>query len=254
MISPKSSSTNEHSGLITYILHQLKHTKNPIFRRYLQDLHIQLQEAKLPHYTPHKLLMEVEDKIQVPNHADEWDAVENQTTPAMALTTTLSNQMTDFLTKQISAEFTKFLDHHKTKTVSDGKQKGKFQHQDWMFVPQQNPNDTKTVNNKEHKWRLKSNQGKGQWVMVHDTSTHVEGFRPQCRNNNTWPPLQGILKNASPTTTYVNMLHSDTRVSLATMDHDQSATTSQDHSVQLSLPEGLQNCFQFDVDDITNDN
>jgi hypothetical protein len=81
----------------------------------------------MPNYTPHQLLIDVEDKIRVSKHADEWDAAVAPDTPAMALNATqLSNQMKEFLTKQISFKMAKLLDHHKNKTASDGKQKGKF--------------------------------------------------------------------------------------------------------------------------------
>jgi hypothetical protein len=58
----------------------------------------------------------------------------------MALTAiqTLHNQMKDFVAQQISTELSRLLDRHKTKIASDGKQKGKFQHQDWMFIPSKN--------------------------------------------------------------------------------------------------------------------
>jgi hypothetical protein len=57
--------TKQHTGLITYILCQLHHTKNPIFLHYIQDLHIDYQEGKLPKYSPVKLIHDCEDKIRV---------------------------------------------------------------------------------------------------------------------------------------------------------------------------------------------
>ncbi len=178
MITPTSNTTEQHSGLITYILCQLKHTKNPIFQHYIQDVHNQFQEAKLPQHTPTKLLLEVEDKIHVLKHAEAWDTLAQHDTPAMALnatSSTITTQLKDFLTNHISSEFNKLIERHKLPS-RDGRQKGKFQHQEWMFLPPKHPSETKTVNGRDYTWCLKCNKGKGQWVQAHTTDTHLDDF------------------------------------------------------------------------------
>jgi hypothetical protein len=88
MITTKHSSAQQHRGLITYILRQLKTTPNQIFLRYVQDLHVSYQEGKLPKYTPSTLITDVEDKIRVLKYAEVWDTVIRNESPAMALTVT----------------------------------------------------------------------------------------------------------------------------------------------------------------------
>ncbi len=108
-----------------------------------------------------------------------WSTPENGTgdamneAPAMSLPTTpaLSSHLKEFLIKHISSELSMIISHDKLKPQDSNKQKGKFQHLEWMFVPPTNPSDIKTVNGKDYHWCLKCNQRKGQWVMKLDTSS-----------------------------------------------------------------------------------
>jgi hypothetical protein len=249
MITPTSTTAEQHSDLITYIMHQLKHTKNSTFQHYIQDVHIQYQEAKLPRYTPTKLLLDIEEKIRVLKHTEVWDISEQPDTPAVALNITpnMTTQLKDFLTNHISSEFNKLIEHHKL-SPQGGRPKGKFQHQEWMFLPPKHPSDTKMLNGRNYNWCLKCNKGKGQWVQAHATDTHLDDFRPQRRtsNNNNRPPPAGILKNGS-------QLAKDKHISFSTHDQTNTPAPPIEQSVQLSLSEGLENCFHFDVDDVADD-
>ncbi len=140
-------------------------------------MHIQFQEAKLPQHTPTKLFLDVEEKIRVLKHAEAWDIKEQPDIPAMALnvTSNMTTQLKDFLTNHISTEFNKLLERHKI-PPRDGRSKGKFQHQEWMFLPPKHPSETKTANGRDYNWCLKCNKGKGQWVQAHTTATHLDDF------------------------------------------------------------------------------
>jgi hypothetical protein len=69
----KNTHDASHSGLIIYILCQLHLTTKPVFQSFIQDSHIQYQEAKIPQYIPYQLLLDVEEKIKVLKHTREWD-------------------------------------------------------------------------------------------------------------------------------------------------------------------------------------
>jgi hypothetical protein len=97
------------------------------------------------------------------------------------------------------------------------------------------------MNDREYKWCLKCNRGNGQWVQAHMTETHQEDFHIQRHFTNTPKTTTGILKGGTPS--------SKTRVSFAIQE--QTTPPPVEHSAQLSLTEGLENCFRFDVDDLT---
>lgn len=61
MNMPKSSALNIHQGLLTFIFRQLQRTTDPLLFCHVQDLHIQYHEAKLPKYSPQKLVLNMED-------------------------------------------------------------------------------------------------------------------------------------------------------------------------------------------------
>jgi hypothetical protein len=178
MITTKHSSDQQHCGLITYILQQLKTTPNQIFLRYVQDLHVSYQEGKLPKYTPSTLITDVEDKIRVLKHAEVWDTVICNESPAMALTVTptLTDQLKEYLANQITTEFNKLSGI--TKSINkDGTFRGKARNQDWLYVPPTNTSETKTVQNRTYHWCTKRNHGNGQWVITHNDSTHRAGYQ-----------------------------------------------------------------------------
>jgi hypothetical protein len=242
MITSSSPSKRTHNGLITYILRQLKHHTNAPFLRYIQDLHIDYQEGKLPKYTPLKLIQAVEDKIRVLKHAEVWDSVGTSETPAMALnsTMTISDQLKEFLANHISTELKKLND--KDSAGKDGKSRHRFQHQDWMFIGPSNPSDMKTVNGRNYNWRAKCNRGNGQWVQSHTTDSHQDGFR--------LPPHR---QDASKKGTNTKRVHFGAtqdgtlkNKSLSTLGDD----PTKQPNAQLSLVDGVSNCFRFDVTDL----
>jgi hypothetical protein len=85
MITSMSSKHKQHNGLLTYILRQLCQSKNTIFQRYIQDMHIDYQEGKLPKYTPFKLIQECENKIRVLKHAKVCTTSSSSDTPAISI-------------------------------------------------------------------------------------------------------------------------------------------------------------------------
>jgi len=244
MITSQSTSTKRYNGLITYILRQLKTTKNQIFVRYVQDLHISYQEGKLKKYTPWKLILDVEDKIRVLRHAEVWDADKPTDTPAMALTTnrTLNDQLRDFLANHIAAEVKRLLPTQKpqplnkdikdNKDYKDGKQRSRPNYPDWLYVPPQNPDNRKVVNNRTYNWCSKCNRGNGQWVITHTTATHRDDYiHPSKKHDGPKrPPTQPLAHNAQ----------------IASSSSDNPDAISNPNN-QLSLQDGITNGFRFDV-------
>jgi hypothetical protein len=254
MITSTGSKHKQHNGLLTYILHQLHQTKNTIFQRYIQDMHIDYQEGKLPKYTPFKLIQECENKIRVLKHAKVWTTSSPLDTPAMALTTssTLSDKLKEFLANQISNKLNKLDQSGKTpgkdgNQGKDGKTSHRFQHQEWLFVPPANQSDTKTINNRTYNWCAKCNRSQGQWVQAHTTATHIDNFiPPTCHSDPTCRGAQQktahVAQLQDPTDTKGKRVHSDPAIDPAS---DRVPTTA-----QLSLTDGLTNCFRFDVQDL----
>jgi hypothetical protein len=257
MISPSNNKTKQHNGLITYILRQLRLSPNAIFQRYIQDLHIEYQEGKLPKYSPFRLIQDCEDKIRVLRHAEAWINPTTSDTPAMALQSppTLTEQLKDFLANQISTELQKLIQRGKStgreggkdgRTGGDGKTRHRFQHQEWMFQPPSQNSDTKTVNGRTYNWCTKCNRGQGQWVQAHTTATHLDDFIPPNRRQDSArrSNAQRSAQMAQP---------QDTTDSATKRAHfDPNMTQDKDHqsqTAQLSLSEGLTNCFRFDVQD-----
>jgi hypothetical protein len=244
MINNTTDST-QHNGLVTYILHQLKQASNPLFLRYIQDLHIQYQEAKLVNFTTQKLIQTIEDKIRVLKHAEVWSPVTQESTPAMALATApqLSSQLRELITKHISSELEKL---QARPGGQEGKQRIKFQHQDWMFLALKHPDEVKHMNGRDYRWCAKCNKEKGQWVQAHTTDTHLDDFKPSgCRFKQ--PSTNGILKGGNKTTGDGRARTGTEKVAFATPDKTQDDT---EPSTQLSLQDGLINCFRFDVPDV----
>jgi len=68
---------------------------------------------------------------------------------------------------------------------------GRF-HKDWMFIPPKSPNQQLIYNDSTFYWCTKCNHGAGQWVNLHQTQTHIDGFRhPRARvPSNLLPPDQ----------------------------------------------------------------
>jgi hypothetical protein len=194
MIMVKPADGKKFRGLITYILCQLKGTSNSIFLHFIQDLHVQYQEGKLPKYNPMKLVLEVEDKIRVLKHAEVWEtASTTNDVPAMALNTTASitDQLKDFQAHHITAELKRLSSNTKPPPNDhdsghkDGKSRSKFQHQDWMFVPPNRLSETKSIQGRSYNWCTKCNKGQGQWVQAHTSDTHQDGFRLALANDPT---------------------------------------------------------------------
>jgi hypothetical protein len=239
MITSPTTSKRSHNGLITYILRQLKFTTNAPFLRYIQDLHVDYQEGKLPKCTPLKLIQAVEDKIRVLKHAEVWDSAGTSETPAMALASNIQfpDQLKEFLANHISAKLKKLQDTGKD-SGKDSKGRQRFQHQDWMFIGPANPAELKTVNGRNYNWRTKCGRGNGQWVQSHTTDTHQDSFRLPSRRSDAskkglngkrayFTAPEGILKNKPPPTA--------------------GEAPSTQHNAQLSLADGVTNCFRFDV-------
>jgi hypothetical protein len=77
MIINPAVPTTEHIGLITYILWQLKDSAIYMFQKYVWELHVDYQEAKLGDITITKLILHIEDKIHVLKHAGGWIETNN---------------------------------------------------------------------------------------------------------------------------------------------------------------------------------
>ncbi len=154
--------------------------------------------------------------------------------------------MKEFIAKHISSEFDKLSDHQKG---TDGKQRTCFQHQEWMFLPPTQPSKTKTMNGREYRWRAKCNKGKGQWVQAHTTETHIDDFKPNGRRYKNTPP-PGILRPGINTNADGKPPGGQPCTSFATPDKHHEEL---EPSAQLSLQDGLNNYFHFDVDEIADE-
>jgi hypothetical protein len=191
MTSPTQPASQTHHGLLVYILRQLKQTQIVAFQEYIRDLHIQFQEGKLSDKSPSALITAIEDCIRILQHAGEWtDTSTSSAVNPMALFTTSTNGMSP----SIKAYIDQIVDQHlKTLTppnapnptglLNNGKLPpnrpkipGRF-HKEWMFIPPKLPTKQLTYNNSTFYWCTKCNNGAGQWVISHQTSTHVNGFR-----------------------------------------------------------------------------
>jgi hypothetical protein len=257
MITSPSSPSSIHNGLITYILRQLKESPIYIFQRYIRELHIDFQEAKLGNITVATLLINIEDKIRILKHAGEWTESSNQHPSAMALTasTKLSPQLEDIVAKHVKAQLTQLVDCHKSN--NNNTNKSGFVHQEWMFIPPTNLGETKQYNNKTFTWCTKCHQGKGQWVSAHDSTTHIEGFRPSPRrfgnpSSTNRQKQQGILKNnpkKDHLTTMTNNNNNHAHVSFADETSNHLDKTADGYSAQLSLQDSINACFNLPDDD-----
>jgi hypothetical protein len=248
MITSKTASLKIHQGLITYILRQLKQTSNQIFLQYIQDLHVSYQEGKLPEYDPMKLILDVEDKIRVLQHAKVWTQVTPQVSPAMALTVapTLTDRLRDFLANHITTEIKRLSSGNRTPgkdSGRDGKFRGRPQSQEWLYVPPANLADTNTVQNRVYHWCTRCHQGTGQWVINHTDATHRDDYKhPNQKKDAT--KCTGTSKSANTVRFQDHQLTSDAR-----------AKDGQEllPSAQLSLQDGINNYFRFDVQDLDED-
>ena len=193
MTSPTKSDSQSSHGLLVYILRQLKLMQNVAFQEYIRTLHIQFQEGKLSDKTPYNLIVDIEDRIRILQHAGEWDTPAASDINPMALlsapTSDVSNSMKAYVDQQL---------RHYLKTLlpsrgylapgADGKvpstrlrPQGRF-HKEWMFIPPKTPNQQLVYNGSTFFWCTKCNNGAGQWVTSHQTATHVDGFRhPRAR-------------------------------------------------------------------------
>jgi len=267
MIIAKPLHGKKFNGLITYILRQLKRSSNPIFLRFIQDLHVQYQEGKLRKYNAMRLILDVEDKIRVLKHAEAWEtSLSSQDVPAMALNTTtvIPDQLRDFLVNHITAEIRRLAaagrstptDHGSAN--KDGKSKSRFSHQERMFVPPANLSDTKTVQGRSYNWCTKCNKGGGQWVQAHTTDTHQDGYRFGNRQRgdlgkrtNSHLKANVAQQSETPPTKRPQrgILHHGKQV---TFDPPSSHDDYQP-SAQISLADSLPYGFRFDVQDLIED-
>jgi hypothetical protein len=229
-----TSTTTEHNGLITYIFCQLKSSSVPLFQDYIRKQHVKFQEAKLPNITVSSLITTVEDKIRVLRNAGEWIEANDVQPSAMALAapTTIPPQLEDIMIKHIKHQLKQLVDYHKQPTNT---KQGSGHYREWKYNTPKNLNEIRTHNGKQFKWCTKCNHGKGQWASGHDTDTHVDGFRFQRNSQNNRQQCTGILKNGRTTqegtpTGHVSFL-------------DQSSELTTDG--QVSLQQGIENCFDF---------
>jgi hypothetical protein len=260
MINSPGSSNSMHNGLIAYILRQLKESHIYMFQRYVRELHIDFQEAKLSSITVDKLLLNIEDKIRILKHAGEWSEADATQPSAMALAagTKLPPQLEELLSKQIKAQLTQLVERQKSNTNNNNtNHQGGFVHQEWMFIPPATPGETKQYHNKTFTWCIKCRQGKGQWVSAHDSLTHIEGFRPTPRRssnnpNNNRQQRTGILRNTPRKDPPTSMQLTNTRAHVSFADGNQNYVdqTSDGYSAQLSLQDSINACFNLpDPDD-----
>jgi hypothetical protein len=85
MVTTGDDESSEHKGLLTYTLHQLKLCPVPHFQDFIRCLHIEYQEGKHQTLTPIGLLKQVDKKIRVLQHAQEWTNDNTPTPSLMAL-------------------------------------------------------------------------------------------------------------------------------------------------------------------------
>jgi hypothetical protein len=245
MISSATNRNNDNNGLITYIFRQLKLSNITLFQDYIRKYHVEYQEAKHPNLTIDTLLEEIENKIRVLKHAGEWLASDTNEMPAMALSTIpkMTPQLEEFIQKQVQAQLKTILNRQRQpRTHENTLGKGI---QDWMLTPPTNPAEIKRWNNKEHKWCQKCRNGQGQWACAHDTSTHIDNYRYDRRNRNPKAPRTGILKDSTKEGATQNGYQPKPRpsVSFASHDIEDGGPFSPDLHAQLSLAEGIDDCF-----------
>jgi hypothetical protein len=171
MITPLSGSTSAETGLLTYILKQLKLCPVSLFQDYIRKIHVAFQEGEHSTMTPTSLLQQVEDKIRALKHASEWTTSEQQNPSAMALVASHAPPTgLEALLQQQTTLISKLLELHS----KDTKQ---LSYHDWKHKAPANINDIQRSNGKIFRWCTKCNSGKGQWASAHDYTTHIDNFR-----------------------------------------------------------------------------
>jgi hypothetical protein len=136
MITPLSGSTSAETGLLTYILQQLKLCPVPLFQDYIRKIHVAFQEGEHSDMTPTSLLHKVENKIRALKHASEWTISEQQTPSAMALVASHATPTgLEALLQQQTTLISKLLEFHYHK---DTKQQS---YHDWKHKAPANVND-----------------------------------------------------------------------------------------------------------------
>jgi hypothetical protein len=246
-----TTTTPEHNGLITYILRQLKLSPIPLFQDFIRKLHIEFQEGKHPLLTPTLLLKDVEDKIRVLKHADEWREANNPQPNAMALAADVRTPTTfeTILLKQIQA-LTKMVEQNKNHHSNKGSP-----YSEWKHNPPTNPLETKTYNGKIFRWCLKCNNGQGQWASAHDTTTHIDGYKHERSKPHVGRSQQtSILRNTNHTQRDKNQPKTPrSNVSFLDILDPSNTNDSNANTAQMSLSDGIENCWRFDVSDSTDD-
>lgn len=249
MITTTSTSNPEHNGLITYILRQLKLSPVRLFHDYVRKLHVEYQEGKHPNMTPHSLLTIIENKIRVLKHADEWHEDNANQPGAMALAASASKQPTSLeetLLKQIQT-LTQIIERNNTRQPGKGKP-----YSEWKHSPPTNLSDIKTYNGKTFRWCTKCNNGKGQWASAHDTTTHVDGYKhDRSKTNNGRSQQNGILKNGTTPGERPQPRIPRSNVSFVDLHDNMDPQNHNANTAQLSLSDGIDNCWRFDISDAT---
>jgi hypothetical protein len=256
MITPLSGSTSAETGLLTYILQQLKLCPVPLFQDYIRQIHVAFQEGEHSDMTPTSLLHKVEDKIRALKHASEWTTSEQQTPSAMALVASHATPTgLEAILQQQNTLISKLLEFHHHK---DTKQQS---YHDWKHKAPANVNDIRRSNGKIFRWCTKCNGGKGQWAAAHDTSTHIDNFRNDRSRSGIGTPHTGKhTRGGNPLRRGTAMLAQQESHNSAE-DQNDSATgiiqadlnSMAAHAARVRFADNLEAGWRFDVSDNLND-
>jgi hypothetical protein len=180
----------------------LSHTWSYNVRRETETLHIQFQEGKLTNKTPYNLIVDIENCIRILQHAGEWETTATSDINPMAFLSApspdVSASMKAYLGQQLCQYLqTLMLSRRNPAPHADGRTppsrprpQGRF-YKEWMFIPPKFPNQQLVYNDSTFFWCKKCNNGAGQWVTSHQTSTHVDGFRHPRARISTNPSFPG---------------------------------------------------------------
>ncbi len=162
----------------------------------------------------------------------------------------MTPQIEEIISKHIKTQLNQLIEHHKSQYTPKSKT---FVHQEWMFVAPKIHGEMRQHNGKTYNWCTKCRQGSGQWVSTHDSTTHIDGFRPQQRRfQQNRQQRNGILKtNGSKDNNNNNSVNPNGKMQVTFADMcQQDGSTNDQLSAQLSLQEGITSCFDFpDPDD-----
>jgi hypothetical protein len=179
MIHHEDQDPLAQQDLIPYLFCQLKRSPIALFQEHIHKEHIAFQEGQHTNLIISKFIVNIEDKIRVFKHVDEWHPKDSSAVTPMALAapTSMPTATNANLLQQIQATLQALLQKNTpTLTSSASCPLGQGHYREWHHTAPKDPNETVAHNNKIFQWCARCHNGRDQWVTSHTTETHIDGF------------------------------------------------------------------------------